>query len=185
MSEPLAFVEGKAAFAKRLGVSPSRVTALAKEGLPLDELGRVRVADALRWIESRQNPVRSAAGRLTGAIRHDATEDADADDDAPPPDADDDTAGRYWKAKADREEHNAELARLKVAQLRGELLDAATVKADTFRLAKGFRDGLLSFPARSAPVIAAALGISDTAALAIELEREVRAHLAHAAGGEQ
>lgn len=181
MSEPLAFVEGKAAFAKRLGVSPSRVTALAKEGLPLDELGRVRVADALAWIEARQNPVRSAAGRLTGGLKH--GDDAD-DDDAPPPDADDDTAARYWKAKADREEHNAELARLKVAQQRGELLDAATVRADTFRLAKGFRDGLLSFPSRSAPVIAAALGI-DPAALAIELEREVRAHLVHAAGGEQ
>jgi phage terminase Nu1 subunit (DNA packaging protein) len=48
----------KAAFAELIGVSRGRVSQLVKAGLPVDEEGRVPVAEARRWYEENTAPTR-------------------------------------------------------------------------------------------------------------------------------
>lgn len=46
-------VVSKGEFARLVEISPSRVTALLAEGLPVDDAGRVPVPDALAWLAGR------------------------------------------------------------------------------------------------------------------------------------
>lgn len=70
---------------------------------------------------------------------------------------DDDRGGgdNYWTSRARREEAEAELAELKLAEQRGELVRAADVRAAYAKLAAGLRESLLQIPARLAAVLAA------------------------------
>lgn len=173
-----ATTETKAAFARRLGVSDRRVSALVADGLPVTETGKVKVADAMKWVQERQNPVRSAAGRLTGGLKHG---DDDEDDDVPPPTG---AAPRevidYWAEKARKERAAASLTELKLATQKGELLPADEVRSTVFALAKAERDAWTAWPSRVAPVLAARLGC-DLGEIQRALVAEVNAHLSELA----
>ena len=73
------------------------------------------------------------------------------------PDVPIDVRERYAAARAEREEHEARLAELEVAEKEGELVSWALVKRDTQRAAMAYRDAVLSIGGR----IAAQLAVMD------------------------
>jgi hypothetical protein len=66
----------------------------------------------------------------------------------------DDEADDYWTSKGRRERAEAELAELKLAEQRGELVRAADVRAQHAGRLAMLRESLLQLPARMAPLLA-------------------------------
>ena len=72
------------------------------------------------------------------------------------PDREDDDSGTgYWASKARRESAEADLAELKLAEQRGELVRAGDVRAAHAKRLAGLREALLQIPARLGAVLAA------------------------------
>lgn len=65
----------------------------------------------------------------------------------------------------------AELARLELAQRRGELIHKALVGNEIFRLTRALRDRLLAIPARAAPSVAACGG--DLVAVGVVIAKQI------------
>ena len=86
----------------------------------------------------------------------------------------------FAQARTAHEIAKAHLARLKLQERRGELVDRARASALVFRLAREERDSWLNWPARVAALIAADLGVEAHPMQTI-LETHVRAHLAELA----
>jgi membrane-bound ClpP family serine protease len=86
----------------------------------------------------------------------------------------------YMQARTANEVLKAQERRLKLQQIKGELVDRAKAVAQVFRLARDERDAWVNWPARAASVIAAELEV-DSHRLHTVLERQVRAHLAELA----
>lgn len=80
------------------------------------------------------------------------------------------------QARTANEVLKAQHHKLKLARLKGELIDRAAALAHVFALARAERDAWLNWPTRIAAVIAAELGV-DAHTMHVVLEREVRAHL--------
>ncbi len=92
----------------------------------------------------------------------------------PPPS----TAGgtTFVQARTANEVLKAQERRLRLQQLKGDLIDKARAKAFVFRLAREERDAWVNWPARVAALMAAEIGV-DVAALQRVLETHVRSHL--------
>src|SRR5581483_5672529 len=86
----------------------------------------------------------------------------------------------FAEAHTIREIAMAQLARQKLQERRGELVDRARATALVFRLGREERDAWLNWPARIAALIAAELGV-DTHAVQKLIETHVRDHLAELA----
>lgn len=86
----------------------------------------------------------------------------------------------FVQARTAHEIAKAHLARLRLQERKGELVDRARATALVFRLAREERDGWLNWPARTAALIASALG-ADAHAVQSLLETHVRTHLAELA----
>lgn len=82
----------------------------------------------------------------------------------------------FVQARTAHEIAKAHLARLRLQEKKGELVDRARAAALVFRLAREERDAWLNWPARTAALMAASLGV-DTHALQTVLEAAVRTHL--------
>ena len=82
----------------------------------------------------------------------------------------------FMQARTANEVLKAQERRLRLQQMKGELVDRAKAVAQVFRLARDERDAWINWPARVAAVIAAELEV-DTHKLHIVLERQVREHL--------
>ena len=54
-------VETKSAFSRRVNLSRARVGQLVNEGLPVDDVGMVRIEDELAWMKRRLDPLKRAA----------------------------------------------------------------------------------------------------------------------------
>ncbi len=137
-----------AAFARLVGLDPSRVTQLAKLGLPRDERKRVHVARGKAWLAQYVRPKLKAVTPDDPRIQH----------------------------RAEREKHEAALARLKAEERAGKLIARDEVRAAAFERARFERDAHLGFAARVAPLIAASTG-ADPAKVFAVLDREMREHL--------
>lgn len=83
----------------------------------------------------------------------------------------------YVEARTAHEIAKAHLARLKLQERKGELVDRARAAALVFRLAREEREAWVTWPARIAATLAAALGV-EPHRLQTALEAEVRAQLA-------
>jgi hypothetical protein len=83
----------------------------------------------------------------------------------------------FVQARTAHEIAKAHLARLKLQERRGELVDRARATALVFRLAREERDAWLNWPARVAALMAAELGV-EAHPMQKLLEAHVRAHLA-------
>mgnify|MGYP001162884668 CR=1 FL=1 len=83
----------------------------------------------------------------------------------------------YVEARTAHEIAKAHLARLKLQERKGELVDRARASSLVFRLAREERDAWLNWPARVAALMAAELGV-ETHAMQKILETHVRAQLA-------
>jgi hypothetical protein len=86
----------------------------------------------------------------------------------------------FMQARTANEVLKAQERRLRLQQMKGELVDRARAVAQVFRLARDERDAWVNWPARVAAMIAAELEV-DTHKLHTVLERHVRDHLAELA----
>ena len=82
----------------------------------------------------------------------------------------------FVQARTAHEIAKAHLARLKLQERKGELVDRARATALVFRLAREERDAWTNWPARTSALMAAALGV-DAHAMQTLLETHVGAHL--------
>jgi hypothetical protein len=86
----------------------------------------------------------------------------------------------FMQARTANEVLKAQERRLRLQQMKGELVDRARTVAQVFRLARDERDAWVNWPARVAAIIAADLEV-DPHQLHTVLERHVRDHLAELA----
>src|SRR6056297_2715302 len=82
----------------------------------------------------------------------------------------------FLQAKTANEVLKAQERRIRLARLKGELVDRDRATALVFRLAREERDAWVNWPARVAALMAAELG-TETAAMQKVLEAHVRANL--------
>jgi hypothetical protein len=82
----------------------------------------------------------------------------------------------FLQARTANEVLKAQERRLKLQQLKGELIDRSRATLLVFRLAREERDAWVNWPARAAALMAAELGL-DPATMQKVLEQHVRAHL--------
>jgi len=82
----------------------------------------------------------------------------------------------FVQARTAHEIAKAHLARLKLQERKGELIDRSRATSLVFRLAREERDAWANWPARTAALMAAALGV-DVHAMQTLLETHVRAQL--------
>jgi hypothetical protein len=82
----------------------------------------------------------------------------------------------FMQARTANEVLKAQERRLRLQQMKGELVDRAKAVAQVFRLARDERDAWVNWPARVAAVIAAELEV-DAHKLHTVLERQVCEHL--------
>jgi hypothetical protein len=140
---------GVRAMARELGCAPSLVSRYKGAGMPLET-----TAAAREWLAANVRP------------------DPRTPFSPPPPPAD--LGEDFQAARARREAAEADLAELKLAEQRGELVRAADVRAIYARRAAALRDGLRQIPARVASVVAAE---SDQARCHDVLQTEIDAVL--------
>jgi hypothetical protein len=86
----------------------------------------------------------------------------------------------FMQARTANEVLKAQERRLRLQQMKGELVDRAKAVAQVFRLARDERDAWVNWPARVAAMIAADLEVDPHQAHTV-LERHVRDHLAELA----
>jgi hypothetical protein len=86
----------------------------------------------------------------------------------------------FMQARTANEVLKAQERRLRLQQMKGELVDRAKAVAQVFRLARDERDAWVNWPARVAAMLAAELEV-DPHQLHTVLERHVRDHLAELA----
>jgi len=80
------------------------------------------------------------------------------------------------QARTANEVVKAQTNKVRLAQLKGELVDRSQAVAHVFKLARAERDAWLNWPARVSSQMAAELGV-DAHQLHVILERAVREHL--------
>jgi hypothetical protein len=86
----------------------------------------------------------------------------------------------FMQARTANEVLKAQERRLRLQQMKGELVDRAKAVAQVFKLARDERDAWVNWPARVAAVMAAEIEV-DAHKLHTVLERHVRDHLAELA----
>ena len=111
-----------------LGVAPSRITALKRQGMPVSS-----VADALAWREQNHSPARSKAPpkplSSTPAIDGDDTE-------------------TFLEARCRRERSEADKSEIERAQLQGILIDRAGIEMAIETAFRQIRDTIIAVPDR-------------------------------------
>jgi hypothetical protein len=175
--------------ARQLGVSDTAVRRAEKAGRINREtdgvwdLAKVKAAWASNTDQAQQRPARSGRPMgnrralkpvpeaAVGAVRDTLREHGEAV-----------AAGAmtFMQARTANEVLKAQERRLRLQQMKGELVDRAKAVAQVFKLARDERDAWVNWPARVAAVMAAEIEI-DAHKLHTVLERHVRGHLAELA----
>ena len=158
-SGPEAIGESKSAFAARVGLTRGRISQLIAEGLPVRADGRIDVEAGLAWIEDNLDPARRSKGGAPAVTGRSAT---------------------LAEARRLHEIVKVQRAKLAYERERGTLIDAGAAERTVFARAKAERDAHLAWAQRSAPVIAADLGVETGPVFAV-LDRLMREHLEHLA----
>ena len=157
------------ALATALGLSGPMVSKLAARGMPCHDVDAAR-----RWRDRHLEPARRKESRPDTAASM-----APAAPLAAPPDgatasvpaAAPGQAPDFRESRALREHNEAELAGLRLAELRGELVRVDDVRAALARRVIAFREGLLQIGSRLAAVLAAE---TDQARIHALLDGEIR-----------
>ena len=135
----------QAFIARSLGLSGAAITKLKKQGMPVDS-----VEAALAWREQRLN---IAARKPTpGAKQKPAPGHEPMRPPFPPAALHDED---HQAARTRREIAEANLAEMREAEERGELVRSAAVKSILAKVASSTRDSLLQLPSRLAQVLSA------------------------------
>lgn len=167
MTKPQKLTES--GLARELGVSRQAVHDLVKRNIiPKDKDGLIDVELAKVALLNRVRP----SGKTNTAIQETSQPTATTS----PPEIDEDAEiTSYHVAKTLREAAEAQIARLKLAEMKGELIKVDAVRAAWAAKITGARDALLQIPSRVAPVLAACTDLVEVTAL---LEAELRQALA-------
>ncbi|GEO80960.1 hypothetical protein [Pararhodospirillum oryzae] len=176
--------ETKSAFAARVGVTPGRVSQLIGQGLPLTEDGkRVRVAEALAWLDRTLSPHQVLAQRRPRPDPPKGGPESQTPLPDPPkgggeshPPLPDVPEGDYPEARRVHEWHKARRAALEYDRARGRVIDADAARQEAFARARAERDSWMAWIHRVAPILAAELR-ADEHAVFVALQREVDDHL--------
>ena len=179
--------------ARQLGVSETAVRRAERAGRIKREAdgswdpAKVKAAWASNTDQAQQRPKPSAGERrgrrarmkpvpeaAVGAVRDTLREHGE------PVAAGPGQAMTFMQARTANEVLKAQERRLRLQQMKGELVDRAKAVAQVFRLARDERDAWVNWPARVAAMIAAELEV-DQHQLHTALERHVRDHLAELA----
>jgi hypothetical protein len=171
--------------ARQLGVSETAVRRAEKAGRIKREadgawdLTRVKATWASNTDSAQQRPARS--GRPTGnrrALKAVPEAAVGAVRDTLREHGEPMAAGvmTFMQARTANEVLKAQERRLRLQQMKGELVDRAKAVAQVFRLARDERDAWVNWPARVAAMIAAELEV-DPHQVHTVLERHVRDHL--------
>jgi phage terminase Nu1 subunit (DNA packaging protein) len=159
----------KAAFARNLGISRSRVTALVKRGLPVRSDGKIDLLAALKWVRENVEQTTHFPDRGVNKLSAEALPTGEGADDGPLP---------FPEAKAMRETYLAKIARLEYQVRAGSLLEKSAVAREWASALRDLRARLVAVPARCG----AALPHLDKAEVEV-IAHEIRAALAELAGG--
>jgi len=183
--------------ARQLGVSETAVRRAEKAGRIRREAdgawdpARVKAAWASNTDLAQQRPPRSSRSTSNrralkpvpeaalGAVRDTLREHGEPIS-AGGPGSGPGQAMTFMQARTANEVLKAQERRLRLQQIKGELVDRAKAVAQVFKLARDERDAWVNWPARVAAVIAAELEV-DPHQLHTVLERYVRDHLAELA----
>lgn len=131
----------KVSIARALGVSGASVTRYARRGMPCTS-----IEEALAWRAANIPPGLWRTGAASaGATPPPAAEAAPALSDS----------AKLMRARAAREEHEAELARLRRLEVEGKTLLVDDHRKIVFEFARRARDALMQVPSRCAPLVAA------------------------------
>jgi hypothetical protein len=152
-------IDTKAGFAARVGVTKGRISQLIDLGLPVRADGRIDVNAGLSWIENSLDPARRNKGGAPAVIGKSAT---------------------LAEARRLHEIVKVQRAKLAFEREKGLLIDAGAAERTVYARAKAERDAHIAWVQRSAPVIAAELGVETGLAFAV-LDRLMREHLEHLA----
>ena len=153
-----------AAYAKRIDVSRQAVMALMDKGLIAKSVWKERGRWKIDPDEADKERARNAQLRRdVPAAEQIPREQLDAADGRAP-------RMTLVEAKTLTEESKAELERIKLQELQGQLVRAEVVERERFNHARMLRDAVLALPARISPELAA---ITDAKELAIFLERKL------------
>ena len=181
--------ESQRQFGRRVGLAPSRINQLIKEGLPLLSNGRVDTEAAIRWLEQNLDPERRArakqgsAGAMTGPTQsRPATRPVTAlagQSALPPPAPAPVSAASAPMAEVRRQHELVKIARarLRLETEKGRLVNRDEIKVAIFNRARKERNAHLAWALRVAPQMASELAV-DPALLFSCLDRHLRDHLA-------
>lgn len=163
----------QAEYARRRGVAKSAVNKAVKEGriVLIDGLVDPDVAD-IQWQKNTRGRVDSGKSTTAG------------DDEAPAAPLHPDQPGHdgdYFKQRSRRERLEADLAERKLAELNGDLVRVAEVRAEMGKRIGQVRSNLLQIPARLAPLLAHE---TDQAKIHAMLDAELRTVLLSTIRGE-
>lgn len=153
--------------AEALGISQPMVGRLLKRGMPED------VDGARSWraqhlnIAQRKRSSPPPPARPAGVAQLPATGNLVSSDES------------HDQARTRREIAEADIAELKIAELRGDLIRREDMERTVGTLAAGLREAVLQIKARLAPLLAAESDIMKVSAM---LDAELRAALDKAAG---
>jgi len=169
-SNPLTNIQRltESGLARQLGVSRQAVHELVKRGvLSKDKDGLIDFELAKHALMNRVRP----SGKTTASLQEPATPAATQT----PETSTEPEITSYHVAKTLREAAEAQIARLKLAEMQGDVIQVSAVRATWAARIASTRDALLQIPSRLAPVLAAE---TDLAAVTLLLEDEIRQALA-------
>ena len=157
----------KSSFAKMMGVSPAAVTKAIKEGrmTVVTEAGKEKIDPAVAQIQWAQNT--RARMPANGAPVVDSFAAS-----ASPSQAGGESG--YWQSRASREQAEAAMAQLKLAEMQGSLIRVDAVKAAFGSSFAAARESLQQIPSRIAANLAAE---SDSQKIQIALGDAIHASL--------
>ena len=148
-------IDTKTGFAARVGLTKGRISQLIAEGLPVRPDGRINVDAGLTWIENNLDPGRRNKGGAPSVTGKSAT---------------------LAEARRLHEIVKVQRAKLAFEREQGKLIDAQAAERTVFARAKAERDAHIAWVQRSAPVVAAELGVEAGPVFAV-LDRLMREHL--------
>lgn len=162
--------------ARLLGVSRQAVHELVKRGIvSKDAAGLIDVAQAQAALANSVYP----SSKTAAALQSTAPPSTSPAATTPPENGQNVEVTSYHVAKTLREAAEAQMARLKLAEMQGDVIRIAAVQTQLATVFATVRDALLQIPARMAPVLAAE---TDPVAVHNVLHAEIHQALQHLAG---
>lgn len=157
----------QAELARILGISRQSVGELVQRGvIQIDKDQLIDVEQAKAALLNRVNPGAKSVASIAPSIKNTPP--------APVPENDDQAITSYHVAKTLREAAEAQMARIKLAEMQGKYLLKTEVKSVAFEVARALRDGLTNCARRIAADVA---GIATAEECEAVIDKEHRAFL--------